>query len=170
MGQTIQIWDANVVADVLLVSTDRSLTGQDGEAYSPGQSIEPEAIFPAQLAARLFESDPSIDHVYVMSNVLSLRRQGGWDDPSVASARDVVASFFLFYESQLPTEGEPASDAGSQASAETSDPEPRVAPEAPSPDEAEPASDAESEVPAEVPLQGEGEPVSDAESAPSEEA
>ena len=31
MGQTIQIWDANVVADMLLVSTDRSLTGQDGE-------------------------------------------------------------------------------------------------------------------------------------------
>ena len=127
MGQTIQIWDANVVADMLLVSTDRSLTGQDGETYRPstptigtptnGDPVEPDAIFPAQLAARLFQSDSSIDHVYVMSNVLSIRRQGGWDDASVASTRDVVASFFLFYgtqppaEAELPVDAEPAEEA-----------------------------------------------------------
>jgi hypothetical protein len=133
MGQTIQIWDANVVADVLLVSTDRSLTGQDGEAYTPGQPIGPGAIFPAQLAARLFESDPSIDHVYVMSNVLSIRRSEAWDESSIASARDVVASFFLFYESQesndeqpapeAPAPEEPAPEAGANGSAEDPDPE-----------------------------------------------
>lgn len=128
MGQTIQIWDANVVADVLLVSTDRSLTGQDGEAYTPGQSIGPGAIFPAQLAARLFESDPSIDHVYVMSNVLSIRRSEAWDESSIASARDVVASFFLFYESQESNEEEPAPEAlapqaGANGSAGDPDPE-----------------------------------------------
>ena len=112
MGQTIQIWDANVVGDVLLVSTDRSFTGQDGETYRPnapisdaamaGASNDSAAIFPAQLAARLFESDGAIDHFYVMSNVLSIRRREGWDDASVASARDIVASFFLFYEAQPP--------------------------------------------------------------------
>jgi hypothetical protein len=123
MGQTIQIWDANVVADVLLVSTDRSLTGQDGEAYTPGQPIETGAIFPAQLAARLFESDPSIDHVYVMSNVLSIRRSQAWDESSIASARDVVASFFLFYESQEPTEEKPAPEADSNVSADARDSE-----------------------------------------------
>jgi hypothetical protein len=100
MGQTIQIWDTTVVGDVLIVSTDRSLTGQDGETYVPGDAIGADAIFPAQLAGRLFEADPSIDHVYVMSNVLSIRRREGWDDSSVASARDLVASFFLFYETQ----------------------------------------------------------------------
>jgi hypothetical protein len=125
MGQTIQIWDTNVVADVLLVSTDRSLTGQDGESYSSGQPIAPGAIFPAQLAARLFESDPSIDHVYVMSNVLSIRRTGAWDDSSIASSRDVVASFFLFYESQESTEQEPAPapEEESNVSAEAPEPE-----------------------------------------------
>ena len=111
MGQTIEIWDANVIADVLLVSTDRSLTGQDGETYRPGDSVESDAIFPAQLAALLFQSDPAIDHVYVMSNVLSIRRWGGWDDASVASTRDVVASFFLFYEDQPPSDDQPPVDA-----------------------------------------------------------
>ena len=100
MGQPIEIWDADVVGDILLVSTDRSFTGQDGERYTPGDGTEEGAIFPARLAARLFESDPSIDHVYVMSNVLSIRRSGGWDDDAVRVAREVVAAFFLFYEAQ----------------------------------------------------------------------
>jgi hypothetical protein len=103
MGQTIQIWDANVVAEMLLVSTDRSLTGQDGETYTPDDSISSDSIFPAQLAARLFQSDPSIDHVYVMSNVLSIRRPGGWDETSIASTREVVANFFLFYGAESPS-------------------------------------------------------------------
>lgn len=106
MGQTIQIWDANVVADMLLVSTDRSLTGQDGETYTPDDPTSSEAIFPAQLASRLFQADPSIDHVYVMSNVLSIRRPGGWDEASIASTREVVANFFLFYEAQPPSDTE----------------------------------------------------------------
>lgn len=112
MGQTIQIRDANVVGDVLLVSTDRSFTGQDGETYHPkspadGGPADSGAIFPAQLAARLFESDSSIDHVYVMSNVLSIKRVGEWDDASVASASDIVTSFFLFYGAQPPGDDQP---------------------------------------------------------------
>jgi hypothetical protein len=104
MGQTIQIWDTDVVGDVLLVSTDRSFTGQDGESYGREDPVGSDAIFPARLAGRLFESDPSIDHVYVMSNVISLRRQGGWDDASTGAAREVVGSFFLFYEASPPGE------------------------------------------------------------------
>lgn len=116
MGQTIQIRDANVIGDVLLVSTDRSFTGQDGETYLPnsganGEAINTGAVIPAQLAARLFESDSSIDHVYVMSNVLSIKRVGGWDDAPVASARDIVASFFLFYGAQTPSDDETPADA-----------------------------------------------------------
>jgi hypothetical protein len=119
MGQTIQIWDANVVADMLLVSTDRSLTGQDGETYTPDDSILSEAIFPAQLAARLFQSDPSIDHVYLMSNVLSIRRPGGWDETSIASTREVVANFFLFYGAQPPSVAEASVDSAVPSSEET---------------------------------------------------
>jgi hypothetical protein len=111
MGQTIQIRDANVVGDVLLVSTDRSFTGQDGETYHPGKPADSGAIFPAQLAARLFESDSSIDHVYVMSNVLSIKRVGEWDDASVASATDIVTSFFLFYGAQPPADDQPPIEA-----------------------------------------------------------
>ena len=102
MGQTIQIRDTDVVDDVLLVSTDRSFTGQDGETYRPTDEIGADAIFPARLAARLFESDPSIDHVYVMSNVISARRKGGWDDSMVGSASETVAAFFRFYEAAPP--------------------------------------------------------------------
>lgn len=163
MGQTIQIWDTNVVADVLLVSTDRSLTGQDGESYTSGQPIGPGAIFPAQLAARLFESDPSIDHVYVMSNVLSIRRSKAWDESSIASARDVVASFFLFYESQESTEKEPAPEAESNVSAEAPASESPL-PENPSPEDGSP-SDPESPSPAETPLQNEA----DTDSTPSDQ-
>ena len=121
MGQTIQIWDTDVVDDILLVSTDRSFTGQDGESYGPGDPIGSDAIFPAQLAGRLFESDPSIDHVYLMSNVLSMRRTGGWDDSSVGAAREVVGSFFLFYEASLP--GEAPAEAPTTPPAEAETPE-----------------------------------------------
>lgn len=115
MGQTIQIRDANVIGDVLLVSTDRSFTGQDGETYRPntpkdGDAVNSGAIFPAQLATRLFESDISIDHVYVMSNVLSIKRVGGWGDGPVASARDIVSSFFLFYEAQTASSDQTQAD------------------------------------------------------------
>jgi hypothetical protein len=46
---------------------------------------------------RLFEHDGDIDHVYVMSNQVSLRRFAGWNDDQVASVSAVVADFFLFY-------------------------------------------------------------------------
>jgi hypothetical protein len=112
MGQTIQIWDADVVGDVLMVSTDRSLTGQDGESYRPGDPVDPEATFPAQLAGRLFEADGAIDHIYVMSNVISVRRPGGWSDQQVEAARSVVSTFFNFYgdtsTSASPDEGSEA--------------------------------------------------------------
>jgi hypothetical protein len=39
-----------------------------------------------------------------MSNVLSIRRPGGWDETSIATTREVVANFFLFYGTQPPAE------------------------------------------------------------------
>jgi hypothetical protein len=147
MGQTIQIWDTDVVGDVLLVSTDRSFTGQDGETYRPGDQIASDAIFPAQLAARLFESDPSVDHVYVMSNVLSIRRKGAWDDSSVDAARETVASFFRFYEDSPP--GPVPVDSESPPPAE---------PETPSEAAGEPEIPPEPSGEAETPTEGKAEP------------
>ncbi|MGI8517675.1 MAG: hypothetical protein ACR2ME_04955 [Acidimicrobiia bacterium] len=95
MGQTIGIRDQSRVADVLMVNADRSFSGQDGEAYSSAPA-EP-TTFPGQLAVRLFEVDSSINHVYVMSNTVALRRTGGWDDAAASTATDTITNFFKFY-------------------------------------------------------------------------
>lgn len=98
MGQTIEIDEAIPLGDILLVSTDRSLTGQDGGAYKPGGITDADPIFPERLAQRLFEADPKVNHVYVMSNTLSIRRAGGWDGASIDLARQTVSNFFRFYK------------------------------------------------------------------------
>ncbi len=95
MGQTIGIVDYSRVDDVLMVNADRSFSGQDGETYSAAP--ENPATFPGQLAVRLFEVDPEINHIYVMSNTVALRRKGGWDDSSTSKATHTISSFFRFY-------------------------------------------------------------------------
>jgi hypothetical protein len=97
MGQTIQILETVEVGDILLVTTDRTLTGQDGESYTGPVSAAAVETFAAQQAVKLFEADPSIDYVYVMSNALSIRRRGGWTPETTEKARQTVAAFFRFY-------------------------------------------------------------------------
>jgi hypothetical protein len=97
MGQSIEILKTVRLGDVILIDTDRSLTGQDGESYGGITSAESVDSFPAALAVRLFGSDASIDHVFVMSNTISARRRGGWDDRSTAAAEQVIAGFFRYY-------------------------------------------------------------------------
>jgi hypothetical protein len=82
---------------VILIDTDRTLSGQDGESYGGITSAESVASFPAGVAVRLFGSDSSIDHVFVMSNTISVRRRGGWDQASTDAVEQVVASFFRHY-------------------------------------------------------------------------
>lgn len=96
MGQTIEINGSRVIGDVLVVDTDRSLAGQDGEAYVPGETAE-STTFPARLAERLFEADPEISRVHVMSNAFSASRPGGWNDEAKAAAEDIVIRFFEYY-------------------------------------------------------------------------
>lgn len=105
MGQTIEIDEAVELGDVLLISTDRSLTGQDGESYVPGGTTDEKPNFPAQLAQRLFDSDSKVDHVYVMSNAISIRRPGGWDEGALEGARRTVSNFFRFYASDQTEDG-----------------------------------------------------------------
>lgn len=97
MGQTIQINRTAVIDQVLVVDTDRSIAGQDGEAFSGRESARSQSTFPARLAVRLFESDEAIDHVFVMSNTVSVRRLPAWSEGDVKKATQVVADFFRFY-------------------------------------------------------------------------
>lgn len=96
MGQTIVINRTHRIGDVLLIDTDRSITGQEGEAYTPGYTTQ-SSTFPARLSERLFEADPNIDRVHVMSNAVSIKRSGGWTDEAARSINDVVTGFFRFY-------------------------------------------------------------------------
>lgn len=96
MGQTIEINGARRIGNVLVIDTNRSLAGQDGEAYAPGYTTS-SPTFPARLAERLFEADADIDRVHVMSNAVSISRAGGWDDEARSAVEEVVRRFFRFY-------------------------------------------------------------------------
>ncbi|HEX2154565.1 MAG TPA: hypothetical protein VHL52_11370 [Acidimicrobiia bacterium] len=96
MGQTIEINGSRRIGDVLVIDTDRTLAGQDGEAFTPGYTTA-SATFPARLAERLFAADPDIDRVHVMSNAVSISRAGGWTPESESAATEVVTGFFRFY-------------------------------------------------------------------------
>ncbi|MDX1449601.1 MAG: hypothetical protein R3246_11130, partial [Acidimicrobiia bacterium] len=80
--------------DVLLVDTDRSLTGQDGQAMSPGAVGHG---FPGRLAERLFDLDLGIDHVFVLQNTVTVRRPSGWDEESAGLVTDVTNGFLRHY-------------------------------------------------------------------------
>lgn len=97
MGQTIEINNTAIIDHVLVIDTDRTLAGQDGESYNGVETARLGATFPAQLAVRLFESVSSVDHVFVMSNSVSVRRPIGWDEETVETATTAVSEFFRFY-------------------------------------------------------------------------
>lgn len=97
MGQTIEINKTTVIDRVLMIDTDRTLAGQDGEAYGGLEAARRSTTFPGVLAVRIFEADPDVDHVFVMSNQISLRRFAGWEAPHVQRITDLVAEFFRVY-------------------------------------------------------------------------
>ncbi len=97
MGQPIEVSPVHL-GDVVHFDTDRSLTGQDGEAYSSVAEAGAGTTFAAVLAKRLIESDPSIDYVSVLSNAVTVRRADSWPDGSIESAISVIRDFFVFYE------------------------------------------------------------------------
>ncbi len=97
MGQRIEIDSTVVVDDSLIVSTNRSITGTDGEGFDSAEEAADGSTFPAKFAVDLFASDDALTRVYVSSNVAVIKRDGGWDDDSVASGSKVIEEFFLFY-------------------------------------------------------------------------
>ena len=95
MGQTVIVKEVKELDDVLLLDTDRSFTGQDGIAMSPangGRGV------PGALAGELFDLGLGIDHVYVLQNIVTVRRSGGWDGESRAAVTSTVERFLLFYD------------------------------------------------------------------------
>ena len=97
MGQRIAIDDARVVDNTMIVSTNRSLTGTDGEGYNAAGETTDVDTFGAKAAAELFASDGDVSRVYVESNVLVITRSADWDSGTTASAQKVIEDFFLFY-------------------------------------------------------------------------
>lgn len=97
MGQTIEIRGTAVVDSVLVVDTDRTLAGQDGEAFDGIDEAREAEGFPAELAVRIFEADAAVDHVFVMSNTVTARRAGGWDDAARDRVVALIADLFRFY-------------------------------------------------------------------------
>ena len=94
MGQHIEIISTTVDAQVAAFHTDRGITGQDGVSFDAETADE---SFPGALAGRLFAGVDGIDHVFVASNQVVVRRPDGWDDGQVDAARSVIEQFFVFY-------------------------------------------------------------------------
>lgn len=106
MGQQIQIVTSTVAGDVLVVDTDRSITGQDGSTFESAAEAEAASGFPARLASRLFDAIDDTVHVFVASNTVVVSRSAVWDAATVALAEDVISRFFVFYGDELSTGAE----------------------------------------------------------------
>lgn len=97
MGQPIEIVGTTRLDDVIMFDIDRSITGQDGSGYGSLDEARGSDDFPARLAARLFEGVDGVDHVFIASNGVVVRRHGGWDDAAGATAGGIITEFFIFY-------------------------------------------------------------------------
>ncbi len=98
MGQPIEVVGVTQLDDVAMFDTDRSITGQDGRGYGTSEEAAAEDLFPAHLAGRIFEGVSGVDHVFIASNQVVIRRPGGWDDSGTDAARRIITDFFLFYD------------------------------------------------------------------------
>lgn len=106
MGQPIEIVGSTVVSDVLVITTDRSVSGQDGAGFDSADAASETDTSPARLARRVFDAVDGVAHVFTGSNTVVIGRDGGWDESTVARAEDVVRRFFVFYdETELEAAG-----------------------------------------------------------------
>jgi hypothetical protein len=96
MGQTIEV-EAAEVGGVLIFTTDRSITGQDGASYATAAEANDDLGIPGQLASRLYAADDSLTSVFVASNQIVAARADGWGEDAIATLSGVISDFFLFY-------------------------------------------------------------------------
>jgi hypothetical protein len=104
MGQPIEIVSSTVIDEVLVIDTDRSVSGQDGAGFESLDDALAVDTFPALLARRLFEELDGLAHVWSASNAVVVGRPGGWDDSTAGTAEDVVRRFFVYYGDDTPVE------------------------------------------------------------------
>jgi hypothetical protein len=97
MGQRIELRSTTVLGEVALYDTDRSVTGQDGTAYSSEAEASAGDDFPDRLATEIFGADDAVSHVFIASNQVSVRREGGWGGSSADGIGSVISDFFVFY-------------------------------------------------------------------------
>ena len=100
MGQDVEIRKTATVGDVLVIDTDRSFTGQDGQAIGP--ELEGHGV-PLQLAERLFGLGVGIDHLFVLQNAVTVRRPGGWDPDTAEAVTETTHTFLRFYPDEFDT-------------------------------------------------------------------
>jgi hypothetical protein len=104
VGQPITV-EKQALGDIALFDTNRSITGQDGAGYDSAEAAAAAPGYPAELAGRLFGADDAISHVFVLSNGVSVKRAGGWDDVALGGSAAVIEEFFVFYRDGAAASG-----------------------------------------------------------------
>jgi hypothetical protein len=97
MGQDVVIRDVVSLGDVIVIDTDRSFTGQDGETSTIGALAEG---VPGILSQRLFDLGLDIDRVFVQQNTVTVRRPGGWDPDATDRVAEETSTFLRFYDEE----------------------------------------------------------------------
>ncbi len=106
MGQLIEVTATVVDGDVVILDTDRSVTGQGGTGYDSAAAAGADERFPGRLAARIFAFDEAVDHVFVGSNGVVVRRATEWDDAAISAVSATVSEFFLHYDADTSEAGD----------------------------------------------------------------
>jgi hypothetical protein len=99
LGQVINV-EHERIGDAVVFTADRSITGQTGASYSPGDEFSGADDFGGQLASRLFAADGDVDHVWVASNTVLVRRSTGWRPSDIETAAEVLGDFFVYYRGE----------------------------------------------------------------------
>lgn len=97
MGQVIEV-DATALGTVAIFDTDRTLTGQDGEAFGSVAEARLGKTFSAKLAERLFTEHSGLTNVYVYSNAISIARDAEWSDDEISAVASLIRDFLVYYD------------------------------------------------------------------------
>ena len=98
MGQPIGELDQATVGDVTIFTLDRNLASMGTRSFDEAPVEPDDDDFVAILAARIFESDPAINRVYVASNTVQVTRRRGWNDAASSVSASIIAELFRFYD------------------------------------------------------------------------
>lgn len=98
MGQPIEQLDRATVGDVTIFTLDRNLASMGTYSFDEAPADPDPDDFVAILAAKIFESDPAINRVYVAANAAQVTRRRGWDTASGDAVGTVISELFRYYD------------------------------------------------------------------------